>query len=86
MDLYKSRPISSSMPSTRKPLRGPSRTSAGLVPIKVGLPETCPFTTVKCKLRWWPSKRMPQGSVSLGSPNRVRKYLSELRRPVVSFS
>ena len=42
-DVMRSRPRSSSAERTRKPVRGPSRTSAGLAPKKLGPSTTFPF-------------------------------------------
>ena len=48
-DSTSARAPSSSAPRIRRPFFGPSRTSAGLLPKKVGAAATSdPFTTLKC--------------------------------------
>ena len=50
------RPRSSSAASTRVPFFGPSRTSAGLLPMNCGVVASdFPATIVQCSERWWPS-------------------------------
>ena len=58
----------------RVPFRGPSSTSAGLVPKKAGeLREAVPFATVKCSETWWPSTRQPHAPLADGVPNTEKK-------------
>ena len=65
-----SRAASSSNPSTRIPVCGPSFTSAGLLPKNAGVVATVsPLTTVKCNERWWPSTRQPHVPSGEGLPN-----------------
>ena len=55
-DASNDRAWSSSLPSTRRPLLGPSRTSAGLVPKNCGLAAMAvPLTMVQLCDRWCPS-------------------------------
>ena len=50
------RPRSSSAARTRVPFFGPSRTSAGLLPMNCGVvARDLPATIVQCSERWWPS-------------------------------
>ncbi len=69
-DRTRSRAWSSWCPRGRWPAFGPSRSSAGLVPVKVGvLTVTWPSTMVKLNERWCPSKRQPQLPLASGVPN-----------------
>ena len=64
---------SSSEASARRPARGPSLTSPGLAPRKLGVRDTVASAAmVKLRERWWPSKRQPQAWPALGSPKMAR--------------
>ncbi len=65
---------SSSAARTRRPVFGPVRTSAGLVPKNCGLDAIAePLTTVQFCEMWCPSKRQPHGVVADGVPKIVNR-------------
>ena len=57
----------------RVPFFGPSRTSAGFEPKKVGDVATpVPFVIVKLSERWWPLTRQPHVPFDPGVPKTVK--------------